>query len=365
MVDRNSLRVSLLGGASCLVVGLGLGLAWPRAAREQPWQDPPPAPALASGRSESEGLPSFAPVVRAIGPGVVTVQALRLAKTTQPRPRERSGSGFVVQAKGLVLTSRHVVVDADDVEVIVPGHGPFVAEIVGEDRATDLALLRLVDAPDDLVALPLADGNDLQAGDWIVTVGNPLGLAQTVTAGIVSFVGRHLMHSDCAFTNDFLQISAPVNPGNSGCPVVDQRGRVVGVTTQAPVEAQGISFAVPGHSVKWALSQMQSCADGRVRRGFLGIQFASVRGVDDSGNGLDGAVVTQVLDGQPAQRAGLLSGDIVLGVNGVPVRDAQSLHECIVRTPPGTQVALQVLRQGSLADPIVAVLGEADVRPPG
>jgi S1-C subfamily serine protease len=135
------------------------------------------------------------------------------------------------------------------------------------------------------------------------------------------------------------------------------------VTTQAPIESQGISFAVPGRSVQWALAQMQSRPDGRVQRGFLGIEFASVRGLDDNGQDLNGAVVVQVLDGQPAHRAGLRNGDIVLGVDGIPVRDAQALHDRILRTPPGTEVALQVIRDGNLTDPVVAVLGEATARP--
>ncbi len=372
MVARNSLRGSLLCGAACLALGLALGLTWPDAKPAPLWTEPGP-------QRSSSALPSFAAVVRQIGPGVVTVRAVRpvpreaTANTASgvadgmravhaAGPRERSGSGFVVQAGGLCLTSRHVVVDAGSIEVSVPERGWFEAELIGEDLATDLALLRLIDAPDDLCALPLADGTDLEAGDWIVAVGNPLGFAQTVTAGIVSFVGRHLRHSDYAVTNDFLQISAPVNPGNSGCPVVDLHGRVVGVTTQAPIEGQGISFAVPGHSVKWALQQMQEVPDGRVRRGYLGIEFASVLGQDDDGNELHGAVIVQVVEGQPAHRAGVRPGDIVFGIDGKSVLDAKALHECIVRAQPGTEIALQVLRSGAVTDPIKAVLGEAAVR---
>jgi serine protease Do len=336
---------------------------------------------------EAGALPSFAEVVQRVGPGVVTVRALRadddgagsgiaggsddpgggdgphgLRTVHASSPRLRTGSGFVVDAQGLVLTSRHVVVGALDVEVIVPQHDPFHAELVGEDRATDLALLRLRDAPPDLPALPLADGTGLRAGDWIVAVGNPFGFAQTVTAGVVSFVGRHLPHSDFGITNDFLQISAPVNPGSSGCPVVDLHGRVVGVTTQAPEEAQGISFAVPGHAVKWTLAEMQRRPDGRVRRGYLGIEFATRTGVGANGGLAGGAVIVHVVDGQPAHKAGMRPGDVVLCVDGAPVQDAQSLHERIVRTPPGTQLALQLLRDGSIEDSVVAVLGEVGTR---
>ncbi len=378
MVTRNSVWVSGLGALACVAVGAALGMAWPGRKTTDVWTDAPPL-------RHAGVLPSFADVVQRVGPGVVTVRALR----GEPKPAEanvplagaahgqgelrgvnasgpglRSGSGFVVASRGLVVTSRHVVVGAFDIEVIVPGREPFRAEVVGEDQATDLALLRLSPEPLDLVALPLANGNDLQAGDWIVAVGNPFGYAQTVTAGIVSFVGRHLLHSDFGVTNDFLQISAPVNPGSSGCPVVDLHGRVVGVTTQAPADAQGISFAVPGRTVKWTLAQMQRMPDGRVRRGYLGIEFASRAGVDGRGQRATGAVVTQVMEGQPAHRAGMRAGDIVVGVDGEPVADAQGLHERIVSSLPGTQVTLQVLRLGDEGEPraVVATLGEVGAR---
>jgi serine protease Do len=371
MVARSSAWV-LLGGIVCVGAGAALGRAWPDRSPQPIWSDAPPIrhPAM---------LPSFADVVRRVGAGVVTVRALRaveaadssLAAHEQPGELRavhaggaglRSGSGFVVNANGLVVTSRHVVVGALDVEVIVPDRGPFHAELVGEDRATDLALLRLADAPPGLTALPLANGTELQAGDWIVAVGNPFGFAQTVTAGIVSFVGRHLPHSDFGITNDFLQISAPVNPGSSGCPVLDLNGRVVGVTTQAPEHAQGISFAVPGHAVKWTLAEMERRPDGRVRRGYLGIEFASRTGSAPDGQRPPGVVIVQVIENEPAHRAGLRPGDVVLRVDGAPVHDAQTLHERIVRTAPGSHIALQLLRSGSLEKSVVAVLGEVGDR---
>jgi serine protease Do len=372
MVERNSRWVSLLFGLGCVALGAALGVAWPCAV-QQPWTEAAPL-------RRADVLPSFADVVKRIEGGVVTVRAVRDldATATAAAPENvgglravhagragiRSGSGFVVAARGLVVTCRHVVVDAIDIHVIVPSHGLFEAELMGEDRATDLALLRLRNAPADLPALPLATRNELQAGDWIVAVGNPFGYAQTVTAGVVSFVGRHLAHSDFGVTNDFLQISAPVNPGSSGCPVVDLHGRVVGLTTQAPADAQGISFAVPSRTVKWTLDQIQRAPDGRVRRGFLGIEFASRGGVDAQGARLPGAVITQVMEGQPAHRAGVRTGDVVLRIDGVPVADATSLHERIVCSPPGTKVALDVLRSGHVdaTEPVVAVLGEIGSR---
>jgi serine protease Do len=240
----------------------------------------------------------------------------------------------------------------------LPQQGPVRAELVGEDPATDLALLRLVDVPGSLTALQIGDSHDLRAGDWIIAVGNPFGFAQTVTAGVVSFVGRHLLHSDLGVTNDFLQFSAPVNPGSSGGPVLDLAGRVVGVTTQAAIEAQGISFAVPSATLKWALEAMEKQPDGRVRRGYLGIEFASRAGTDETGVPCEGAVIVRVAAGEPADRAGLRRGDIVLRVDGERIADAQVLHANIVRRDPGTRIALALLRDGEIHDPIEAVLGE-------
>jgi serine protease Do len=371
-----------LGGAGCLAVGLWLGRL--SASVPQPlWHEPVPVRTAAV-------LPSFAEVVQRVAPGVVTVRAMltgvetaedaaatQLATATATATAtgaapigERNGSGFVVERHGLVVTNCHVVDAAAQIEVLVPQRGRFTAELVGEDRATDLALLRLVDAPDDLPALPLGDSGTLQAGDWIVAIGNPLGLAQTVTPGVVSFVGRYLPHSDFGVTNDFLQISAPVNPGNSGCPIVDLQGRVVGVATQAPIDAQGISFAVPSNTVKWTLAAMQRQRDGRVRRGYLGIEFASFDaavGDPSGGRGFGGtarrgALIVRVVEGQPAHRAGVRQGDVVLGVDGAAVQDAKALHDRIVCSDPGAVIALELLRNGELQAPIHAVLGEVGPR---
>lgn len=366
MVARNSLWVSMLFGAGCFAVGAALGLSWPSANTIQLGAAAAPPPA-----SPPASLPSFADVVQQVAGAVVTVRAVHDGEpipSATPAPaahvlaleqagtRERTGSGFLVQAQGLVITSRHVVLAARSVDVHVPAFGRFPAELVGEDRAADVALLRLVHAPSNLPTLALAKDDALRAGDWIVAVGNPFGYAQSVTAGVVSFVGRHLRHSDLAVTTDFLQISAPVNPGNSGCPVVDLRGRVVGLMTQAPLQAQGISFAVPSRTVSWTLAEMLGRPDGRVRRGFLGIEFATAVAASSEGAG---AVIVNVLEGEAAQRAGVHVGDVVMGIDGAPVRDAEALHERIVCSRPGTEVALHVVRHGRALDPIVAVLGEA------
>lgn len=353
----------LLACTAALAGGVAIGRVWPTPATPVFHERAPTSSAALAPHS-------FADVVQSASPGVVTVSvqlaprrvAESPASTTIPTaalgPNVRTGSGFVVHERGLVVTSRHVVVDATAIQVIVPRRDPSSAVVVGEDPANDLALLRLDAPPPDLHALPISDGDDLRAGDWIVAVGNPFGFSQTVTAGVVSFVGRHLHQSDLGVTNDFLQISAPVNPGSSGCPVLDLAGRVVGVTTQAAEAAQGISFAVPSRSLRWALESMQRNADGRVRRGYLGIEFASRAGVDRNGTPWEGAVVLQVATGEPAFRAGLRRGDVLLRYGGAPIPDAKVLHERIVRTDPGTRIALEWLRDGVVQGPIEAVVGE-------
>jgi len=365
----NGSRLSLLGMAAVGSVGLVAGVLLARC-----WPGPGPIYVSAAGTEPlMAAIPvSFADVVRQASPGIVSVRArlqpgadVMLAPglaagrpVYAPAPDVRNGSGFVVHERGLVVTSRHVVLSSIGIEVVLAHHGPVRAELVGEDPATDLALLRLVDVPVPLTPLRIGDSQELRAGDWIVAVGNPFGFAQTVTAGVVSFVGRHLPHSDFGVTNDFLQFSAPVNPGSSGGPVLDLAGRVVGVTTQAAIEAQGISFAVPSQTLKWALEAMEKQPDGRVRRGYLGIEFASRAGTDDSGAPCQGAVIVRVTAGDPADLAGLRRGDVVLRVDGERIADAQVLHEHIVRRDPGTRIALALLRDGEIHDPIEAVLGE-------
>lgn len=362
---RHSALGTLLVGSGCLLAGLAFGRWLPPAPMQPVWT----APATSNAPLAPTAVASFADVVAKVGPGVVTLRALARAAAEPPAGAMadtnldaahgvRTGSGFVVNRQGLVVTSRHVVGGATALAVLVPGHGEFAGNIVGEDAATDLALVRIEAPPPDLTALEMGSSEDLRAGDWIVAVGNPLGLSQTVTAGIVSFVGRHLPHSDFAVTNDFVQFSAPVNPGSSGCPVVDLHGRVVGVTTQAALAAQGISFAVPSRTVKWTLDAMASSRDGRVRRGHLGIEFATRSGVTDDGHRCGGAVIVRVAEGQPAHQAGVRPGDVVLRVDGEVVDDASVLHEKIQRSAPGSRIALQVLRGGQVQDPIEAVLGE-------
>lgn len=327
-------------------------------------------------------LPSFAPAVERTSPGVVAVRAIVTATKTPtgapslliPVPEEgpevakklavRDGSGFVVNQKGLVVTARHLTVRALRLVVDVPGLGSFDAQLVGEDDVTDLAVLRISDPPPTLSVLELGNSEHLRAGDWIVAVGNPYGFRQSVTAGIVSYVGRHLSTDDLRPSSEFLQFSAAVNPGSSGCPVVDLDGRVVGVTTQAAESAQGLSFAIPSRTLKWVLDAMDKSPDGRVHRGQMGISLRTRTGTDDRGQPLRGVEVGRVLEGQPAHRAGIEPGDIVIAVDGTEVVDTNDLHERITRSPPGTALRVQLQRDGRTLLPLSVVLGDAAQKPP-
>ena len=359
----------LLGGAACVGAGVFCGSSFfARGPREPLFRQAPVTQVEAT-------LPSFRGVVDRVGGAVVSVRALlplankpegtpedAAVRPVEPKQDRRSGSGFVIHERGLILTSLHVVAGAEDIEVYLPGIGGQLADLIGQDPATDLALLRLESPPPRLPTLEFGADDTLHAGDWIVAVGNPFGLARTVTAGLVSFVGRHLEHNDLGVSRDFLQISAAINPGSSGCPVFNVHGHVVGVATQHASAAEGISFAVPVRAVKWALDKMRDDPEGIVRRGYLGIAFAPRRGFDENGRPLPGAVIVEVKEGEPAARAGLRKGDIVVGVDDDPILDPKDLHERIVCSNPGTPIALQLLRDDKACAPVVAVLGEVGHR---
>ncbi|MGX7707603.1 Do family serine endopeptidase [Methylobacterium sp. Gmos1] len=255
------------------------------------------------------------------------------------------GSGFFITADGYVVTNNHVVNNAKTVEVTLDDGRTLPAKIIGTDPKTDLALLKVTDgAPFPYVKL--AHGAP-QVGDWVVAIGNPFGLGGTVTAGIVSARGRDI---GAGPYDDFLQIDAPINKGNSGGPTFNVSGEVVGVNTAIASPSGGnvgLAFAIPSETVQAVVDQLRT--DGKVARGYLGLQIQPVtKDIADS-LGLDkakGALVTSAQDGTPAAKAGLKSGDVVQAVNGDPVTDARELSRKIASLKPGTKVDLAYLRGG-------------------
>lgn len=265
----------------------------------------------------------------------------------QPKQRrfEATGSGFIISADGYVVTNNHVIDRAENVTVTFDDGEEYEAEIIGTDPRTDLALLKIAGASD----LPYVEFSDIEAriGDWVVAVGNPFGLGGTVTAGIISARGRDIGGNSYG---DFLQIDAAVNRGNSGGPAFNLSGEVVGVNTAifSPNGGNvGIAFAIPASIVKQIVNDLKD--DGDVTRGFLGVAIQNVtKDIADS-VGLPtarGALVTQPGEGAPAARAGILSGDIIVEVDGEPIDDARDLSRTIASKLPGQSVELKVWRDG-------------------
>ncbi|HNU09529.1 MAG TPA: trypsin-like peptidase domain-containing protein, partial [Pyrinomonadaceae bacterium] len=290
---------------------------------------------------------SFAEVAKAVEPAVVNIDTR--AKTPsvtvrgnddQPneigdmlrssrRPVYAVGSGFIVDKTGFIITNSHVIEDAAKIYVQLAGGEEFVAKVVGVDDETDLAVLK-IEAGRDLPVLKFADSGTARIGDWVLAFGSPFGLANTVTAGIVSQVKRETPTTPARPFQKFIQTDAAINRGNSGGPLVNMNGEVIGVNSQIATgtgDSNGIGFALPSNDAARVLKQL--IENGKVRRGYLGVNMDSVRGEFAKVYGLPvaaGAVITNIPDqNSAAAAAGLLPGDVVLEVDGRKVADAQDL----------------------------------------
>ncbi|MCB9883040.1 MAG: trypsin-like peptidase domain-containing protein [Planctomycetes bacterium] len=281
-------------------------------------------------------------VARIMRPSVVQVTPKKYVRTwndwggvMQPAG---IGSGVIVSNKGYILTNNHVVRGASAVEVKLADGRVFEAKVLGTDRATDLAVLD-IDA-DGIIPAKLGDSTALEVGDWVLAVGSPFGLEQSVSAGIVSAFGRSGVR--VATYEDFIQTDAAVNPGNSGGPLVNLDGEIIGINTAIASRTgayNGISFAIP---TKIAVRVLESIVDtGRVERGWLGFY------VRDRGQEGDGAFVESLVPGGPAQRAGIRPGDVILEVDGHAVKDSRSLIFLVADLPAQKAVTLQIARAGS------------------
>jgi serine protease Do len=262
------------------------------------------------------------------------------------------GSGFVVDARGYVLTNRHVVNGADQVQVTLSDGHHYKAKVVGEDARTDIALLK-IEPHEALTALPLGDSDSTQVGEWVMAVGNPFGLGgNSVTVGVVSFKGRALDLSTHGTPIEMLQTDAAINPGNSGGPLINARGEAVGINTLIMTggaqQYSGVGFAVPINVARDILPQLRE--KGHVVRGWLGVQ---VQGVDEDlakslkMNDTRGALVSNVTAGSPADEGGLKAGDVVRAIDGKPVETSSDLSSRVASMGPGASVALDILRDGS------------------
>ena len=311
--------------------------------------------------------PSLAPMLKEVLPGVVNISTVSRVQIRQnplfsdpffrrffnlpeiPREQERQslGSGVIVDAdKGYVLTNNHVIEHADEITVTLRDGRSFKAEVVGTDPEADLAVLRI--EAENLRAVPFGDSDVLEVGDFVVAIGNPFGLGQTVTSGIVSALGRSGLGIEGY--EDFIQTDASINPGNSGGALVDLDGRLVGINTAivAPGGGNvGIGFAIPVNMARQIMEQLIEY--GEVRRGQLGVLIQDV--TPELAEALDlethqGAVVAQVMEDSPAARAGLRVGDVIVAVNGEPVKNAAQLRNRIGLLRVGSRVTLEVIRDG-------------------
>ncbi len=266
------------------------------------------------------------------------------------------GSGFFITADGYAVTNNHVVDHAKSVQVTADDGAIYTAKVVGTDQKTDLALIK-VDGKSDFPFVKFAERAPA-VGDWVVAVGNPFGLGGTVTAGIVSARGRDI---GAGPYDDYVQIDAPINKGNSGGPAFDVEGNVIGVNTAiySPSGGSvGIGFDIPADTVKTVVAELKS--SGHVTRGWLGVQIQPVTASIADSLGLkkaEGALVAEPQDGSPAAKAGILSGDVITAVNGTPVKDARELARTIGTIAPNATVKLDLIRNGQ-AKTISLTLGE-------
>jgi serine protease Do len=272
--------------------------------------------------------------------------------------KERSlGSGFIIDKAGFIVTNNHVVAEADQIKVKLYNDQEFDAKVIGRDPKTDLALIKIEGAK-NLSALPLGDSEKLKVGTWVVAIGSPFGLEQTVTAGIVSAKGRNISAGPY---DDFIQTDASINPGNSGGPLLNLRGQVVGINTAIVARGQGIGFAIPISMAERVVAQLKD--RGEVTRGWLGVQ---IRDLDEGLASyyklepLSGVFVEKVVPGDPADQAGIQAEDIILSIDGQTVTSGRALATLVAAIPVGSQAKVKLMRDGKTKTINVKVAKQSD-----
>jgi len=313
---------------------------------------------------------SFADLVEKLGPSVVNINTTQTVKSgggpsgqmpfrffgndeffqrffgdmPEREFKQRSlGSGFIISKDGDILTNNHVVAKADKIRVKLTSGKEYDAEVKGRDPNTDLALIR-IKATEDLPAVSLGDSDKLRVGDWVFAIGNPFGLEHTVTAGIVSAKGRVIGSGPY---DNFIQTDTSINPGNSGGPLFNLAGEVVGINTAIVAQAQGIGFAVPVNMAKSILGDLKN--KGSVTRGWLGVSIQEI--TPDMAENLKikdrkGALVGQVFEGDPADKAGIKTGDVIIAIDGQSISSTNELLRVVAALPVGKKVEVKVLRNG-------------------
>ncbi|MBV9330489.1 MAG: DegQ family serine endoprotease [Alphaproteobacteria bacterium] len=392
--------LAMSGAAAIVVLGLGAFALLPKG-----------LDAVSSGSGEKEASPrfiqtaenrgapphmleagapfSFADLVERVSPAVVTVtaetqetdaQAMLNSPDNLPEPFRdffnqfgqgrafqiphkavSMGSGFIIDHAGYIVTNNHVIENAKKITVKLPDGRSFDAKLIGSDTSTDVALLK-VKSDKSLPTVEFGDDRQLRVGDWVIAVGNPFGLSNTVTAGIVSSLSRDLPGGGPY--NDFIQIDAPINRGNSGGPTFDLRGQVVGMNSMifSPSGGSvGIGFAIPSTTIRDVVGQLES--HGRVARGWLGVSIQSITPDIAASLGIKeakGAIVASVVPDGPAAKAGFQQGDVVLAINGKPVEDNRDLTRRVAALPAGSRATFTLTRQGSIKTVSVQIAQRKD-----
>ncbi|TSK07106.1 MAG: DegQ family serine endoprotease [Geobacter sp.] len=282
-----------------------------------------------------------------VGPGGDPFQDYfeKFFETPKQHPyKQRSmGSGFIISDDGYLITNNHVVKDADEIKVKLSDGREFKGEVKGRDDKLDLALIKIT-AKGHLPVAPLGDSDKIEVGDWVMAIGNPFGLAQTVTAGIISAQGRVIGSGPY---DDFIQTDASINPGNSGGPLFNADGEVIGINTAIVSGGQGIGFAIPINMAKDILPQLKE--SGKVTRGWLGVSVQQVTQDLAQSFGMEGeagALVAEVIKDSPAEKAGVKGGDIILEYDGHHIKEMSELPRRVAATAVGKTVKLVVLRDG-------------------
>lgn len=370
----------------CVLIVAALGFAYVRA---QVLPDRAPAPPVVqnvrTAAAFNNGLPSLAGLVNQAKPSIVNISTTAVVRGSGgqgpfvgpnnpfkdffnddffdkffgngPRRefKQRSlGSGFVIDKEGYILTNNHVVEKASTIKVKLSDEKEYDARIIGRDPKTDIALIK-IDVRQSLPVATLGDSEALQVGDWVVAIGNPFGLEHTVTAGIVSAKGRII---GAGPYDEFIQTDASINPGNSGGPLLNLKGEVVGINTAIVSGGQGIGFAIPINVARDMLSQLKS--KGKVARGWLGVviqrmtpEIAKSFGLKES----EGALVADVMEQSPAEKAGIRRGDLIVSYNGKKIKDNETLPRLVASTEIGKKAKMVLIRDKKQME-VEVVIGE-------
>ena len=345
---------------------------------------------------DSNRLPNFSELAEKVSPAVVNISTIKVVQISKrlkrffspfgendpfndffkrffgeipesKRKEHALGSGFIISPDGYIVTNNHVVSKADEITVILKGgKESYKAKIIGTDPETDLALLK-IDAKEALPYLTFGDSDKMRPGDWVIAIGNPFGLDHTVTAGIISAKGRVI---GAGPYDNFLQTDASINPGNSGGPLLNLKGEVIGINTAIVASGQGIGFAIPSNMAKQVIEQLKKYK--KVKRGWLGVTIQDVDINTAKALGLKepkGALVASVLKGEPADKAGIKVGDVIIAVNDKPVSDSHDLTRKIGLLKPHSKAKITVWRNGEIKElwvrlgerKINVAMGEAEI----